>query len=79
MNEQLTYLSDWKIEDQCINCNKILNFHEVYNSRGLCPKCGYKDKNAVTIVKTKEIPYRLARRSKWWEFWKPVIRIYKDN
>lgn len=42
----------------CINCNEELTYKQKMYSYGRCPKCGFKDKNAATIVQTYEKAYK---------------------
>jgi predicted RNA-binding Zn-ribbon protein involved in translation (DUF1610 family) len=42
----------------CVSCNEILSSDEQMYSNGRCPKCGYKDEDACTVVKTYDRGYR---------------------
>lgn len=71
--------SDWFTVHRCIKCRRILNEWTVMYSSGRCPKCGYKDPRACTIVETTEHACRLVYNRKWWQFWvKPEVE-YRDD
>ncbi len=79
MNKSLRCLSHWRTEYRCVNCKRVLGDWFVHYSNGRCPACGHKDEMAGTIVETTEHAYRLATNGRWWQFWKPRWRVYKDG
>ena len=59
----------WKLRQRCVSCKRWLADYVVMYSDGLCPCCGYKGPNAVTIVATTEESIRWITTSPWWRFW----------
>lgn len=51
----------------CIECDHKLTDHERMYSHGRCPYCGFKHKDACTIVKTREEAKRIEEK-KWYQF-----------
>lgn len=62
----------WFGINKCVSCHRSLTDDEEFYSKGICPKCGYKDKSACTIVATYTKIYRkvYTYTPKWYEFWK---------
>jgi predicted RNA-binding Zn-ribbon protein involved in translation (DUF1610 family) len=61
----------WKTAWYCVSCKERLNEDERYWSHGRCPHCGFKSKNACTIVESYERAYRIIELDSipWWKFW----------
>ena len=53
-----------------MNCHNELSSNQRMYSSGLCPLCGYKHRDAGTIVYTYEKAYRNIRIAPFWMFWK---------
>lgn len=53
----------------CVSCKEDLTYSEKMNSKGRCPKCGYKHHSAAAIVATTERGYRMVKvpSGKWWK------------
>ena len=71
-------MTDWKLVRYsrwtpawfCIKCHGRLSNHSVMYSNGMCPLCGYKDRQAGTIVETYFRPFRWkVYRRKGWLGW----------
>jgi len=63
----------------CVNCHSELSYNNRMYSHGRCSACGYKGKNAGTIVDTYEKAYTIEKipSGKWWIPDKKVKK-YKD-
>ena len=71
--------TDWRVSEHCVNCAGELA--ETYQTNGVCPLCGYKDKTAHAVVKTFDRVYKVRYKTiRWWEFWKSPesYRVYKN-
>lgn len=68
--------SNWFTELRCANCNTAVSYITKMTSYGRCPHCGYKGKDAVTIMETIEVPYRLRWTAPAWQFWVKPERVY---
>jgi hypothetical protein len=68
----------WKTEYRCAVCRGVLGWNQIMYSAGLCPLCGFRHTDAVTIVEHTRHPYREEQRP-WWRFWAPKVRIYKEE
>ncbi len=81
------YLNRWFTEYRCVECKKPINEIDKMYSDGRCPHCGFKHKNACTIVKTTEHAVKIVKKPiepppKFWEFWKPKyieVKVYKED
>jgi len=45
----------------------------------MCPLCAKRSGWSNIKVDTTEHPYRLVRDGKWWQFWIPIYREYKND
>jgi hypothetical protein len=68
----------WKTEHRCAVCQGVLTWNQVMYSAGLCPLCGFRHADAVTVVEHTRHAYREEPRP-WWMFWAPKVRIYKEE
>ena len=69
----------WKTAYFCTNCHGEVSWRTKMDSDGRCPLCGYKGKDACTIMDTKETAYKLVRINPFYKFWKPKFkRVWAD-
>ena len=72
-------MARWYLENRCVSCKGSLSDGAVMYSSGQCPRCGYKDPSACTVVEVTEHPYFLESVGYWWQFWLKPIRRYKED
>lgn len=61
----------FKVAYFCFKCaEEVSRFQKFYND-AVCPKCGYRHPNALTIVETIDYSSTLIEINPWWKFWLP--------
>lgn len=67
----------WRTEYRCEDCRVAMSYSVMMSSGGRCRNCGYKGKNACTIVDCTEHAYRLETTFSWKFPFVHTRRIYK--
>jgi len=60
--------SDWYKIDVCTNCESRMSYWVMYNSGGVCPKCGYNSYSCA--CDSRDVVLKEIKHHKWWEFWR---------
>lgn len=71
-------MSTWRSANFCVECEAELSLYAASRNAGVCPACGHRSKYSPTIAETYTRAFRYLPRSKWWRFWEPKRRQYKD-
>lgn len=69
--------SHWYSIEVCNNCEKQLSNYQKMHSSGVCPYCGYKGPNAVTICKTQTLILKKIIKGNPLLFWKKLDIKFK--